>query len=422
MSDDLQGLPPRRAMPDDVRDRLRAEVRAGVGKPRRTRQVWYVAAAAVVVLAAGAVVATQVIRQQPVAGPPPAPDPGNRLTLDAKVATTALDRCWAAVRAAGKTDRVPPREEWVPLFTEVFGADTAVAATAAGKPMFCETTDTTVTLSDPGATPAYVPGTRTGLLLQSATGMVGGVLDPAASGAFLDSRTASGDTMTQAISVSPVTHQFIGETRSDPARTTLTVGKPMAGDSKTLPAAPPALLSVVDRPVTADRTSPAGRALGECLAAAEMEVIPDAAAYAPGPVLEADGYRVVLGRHDERVVVCATQPDRKRPGTTKSNSYFDFTGPQPSPARTLIVDTLGGTESEAEQGKARRPYTAALPTTAAEATIDFGIGTSVQVGVVDGMVATWVPRNIHLDPLAKVHVQARDAQGKVVYDGSLMLL
>jgi hypothetical protein len=86
------------------------------------------------------------------------------------------------------------------------------------------------------------------------------------------------------------------------------------------------------------------------------------------------------------------------------------------------VDTLGGTESEAEQGKARRPYTAALPTTAAEATIDFGIGTSTTTAVVNGMVATWVPRNIHLDPLAKVHVQARDAQGKVVYDGSLMLL
>jgi hypothetical protein len=422
MSDDLRGLPPRRALPDDVRDRLRAEVRAGIGKPRRTKHVWYAAAAAVVVLAAGAVVATQAYRQQPVAGPPPAPDPGNQLTLDAKVATTALDRCWAAVQAAGKADRVPPREEWVPLFTEVLQAESVVAATAGGKPMFCDTTETTVTLSDPGATPAYVPGTRTGLLLHSPTGVVGGVLDPAASGAHLDSRTEGGENMSQTIRFSPVTHQFIGMTRSALWTTTLAVGKPMAPDSKTLPVAPPWLVMAVDRPVTADRTSPAGRALGECLALAEMEVIPDAEAYAPGPVLEADGYRVVLGRHDERVVVCAAQPDRQQPGKTKYRAYIDYAGPQTPPARTLIVDTLGGTESEAEQGKARRPYVAALPTTAAEATIDFGIGTSVQTGVVDGMVATWVPQNIHLDPQATVHVQARDAQGKVVYDGSLRLL
>ena len=62
-------------------------------------------------------------RHQPVAGPAPDPVPNqevpNRLTLDPKVATSSLDRCWAAVRAAGKADRVPPRDEWVPLFTEV---------------------------------------------------------------------------------------------------------------------------------------------------------------------------------------------------------------------------------------------------------------------------------------------------------------
>ena len=173
MSDDL-GLPPRRALPDDVRDRLRVEVRQGIGE-RRPPRVWYAAAAAVLVLAAGAVVATRQLRQP--AEVPPAVTGG--LTLDVRLATTALDRCWAAVQAAGKTDRVPPREERVPLFTEVLAADSMVAATAAGKPMFCETTETTVTLSDPAATPAYAPGTRTGLLLRSPTGLVGGVLDPA---------------------------------------------------------------------------------------------------------------------------------------------------------------------------------------------------------------------------------------------------
>ncbi|HEY3471956.1 MAG TPA: hypothetical protein VGL47_42955 [Amycolatopsis sp.] len=421
MSDDL-GLPPRRDLPDDVRDRLRAEVRRGLAK-RGTSRVWYAAAAAVV-LAAGALVASQVLRPQPVAAPPPLPGPvpGDHLTLDPKVATSSLDRCWAAVRAAGKTDRVPPREDWVPLFTDVLWTDSVVAATADGKPLFCETTETTVTLSDPGATPAYVPGTRTGLLLHTATGVVGGVLDPAAKGAHLDSRTEDGDTMSQTIRPSSVTGQFVGMTRSDPARTTLTVGKPMGPDQKTLPAAPPPLVAVADRPVTADRTSPAGRALGDCLAAARTEVIPDAAAYSPGPLLEAGVFRVVMGRFGGQVVVCETQPDYQRPGRTKSRAFPDFTGPKTEAARTLTVDTLGHPESGAPPGTARHPYVAALPRTAVEATLDFGIGTSAEVEVVDGMAAAWIPANIALTPEAMVHVQARDAQGKVVYDGSLRLV
>jgi hypothetical protein len=60
--------------------------------------------------------------------------------------------------------------------------------------------------------------------------------------------------------------------------------------------------------------------------------------------------------------------------------------------------------------------------TAAKATIDFGIGTSAEAGVVDGMVAAWIPDNIQRLPDAKVHLRATDARGGVVYDGSLPLL
>ncbi|MEV6645519.1 hypothetical protein [Amycolatopsis sp. NPDC051371] len=418
MSDDLRGLPPRRALPEDVRDRLRAEVRAGIGKPRRPRQVWYVAAAAVVVLAAGAVVATQVIRQ-PVATPGPPPDPGDHLTLDAKVATAALDRCWAAVETAGKTDRVPPREEWVPLFTEVLGPESVVAATAAGKPMFCDTTETTVTLSDPAATPAYAPGTRTGLLLQSPTGVVAGVVDPRAATAFLGSRTEAGDTMSQSIRPSSVTGQFIAMTRTAVWATTLTVESPPAPGATVLPQPPPWLLMAVDRPVTAERTSPAGRALDECLNTSE-EVIPDAAAYVPGPLLATGDFRVVMGRRGDRVVVCETQPDYSRPAS-RSRAFPDFAGPQTPAARTLTVDTLGAVEAGAPRGHSRHPFVAALPLTATKATIDFGIGTSVEADVVDGMVAAWVPENIDLSPDATVHVRARDSLNRTVYDGSLRL-
>ncbi|WP_103353045.1 hypothetical protein [Amycolatopsis sp. CA-128772] len=417
----LRELPPRRTLPDDVRDRLRAEVRRGIAKPRRTRHVWYAAAAAVLVLAAGAVVATQVIRWQPVAGPGRGPEVFNPLSLDVRVATSSLDRCWAAVQAAGKADRVPPRAEWVPLFTTVLHADSVVAATAAGKPIFCETTEATVTLSDPAATPAYAPGTRTGLLLHSATGMAGGVLAPDGDGLFLGSRTEDGENQSQAIYSSPVTRQFVGVTRSDPARTTLTLGRPMQPGEETLPAAPPPLLSVVDRPVTADRTSPAGRALGDCLAAAELEAIPDAAAYEPGPLLETDVYRVVLGRRGDRLVVCTTEPDYGRPGKPRVRAIASGPSPEKPPAYPLIVDTLGR-QPGAPPATDRRPFAAALPATAATAVIDFGGGASTEAQVVAGMVVVWVPENTKLSPETNVHVTARDAKGAVVYDGSLPMI
>jgi hypothetical protein len=405
-------------MPDDVRDRLRAEVRAGVGKPRRTKHLWYAAAAAVVVLAAGAVVATQAFRQQPVAGPPPAVTGG--LTLDGRLATAALDRCWAAVQTAGKTDRVPPRADWVPLFTEVLAADSVVAATAAGKPMFCETTETTVTLSDPAATPAYAPGTRTGLLLQSATGLVGGVLDPAWSKASLAVTTPRGSSGNE-LEASPVSHQFAAFTRVRPAAPRLALADTGAGLPRQvdLPGAPAPLLAVTDRPEPADRTSPAGRALGDCLADAD-EVVPDSAAYRPGPLLQDDDYQVVTGRRGDRVIVCTREPDYQRPGETQARVYPDLVENRQAPARVLRVSTLGAGESGAPAGKARNPVVVVLPAAATGAALIFGPGSEAEVTVVDGMALAWLPTDT--SPDAEVHIQAWDAKGIVVYDGSLRLI
>ncbi|OXM66832.1 hypothetical protein [Amycolatopsis vastitatis] len=421
MSEDL-GLPPRRALPDDIRDRLRAELRRGIAK-RHPSRVWYAAAAAVVVLAAGAVVATKVIRQP--AEVVPAPPAGGGLTLDAQVAKSSLDRCFAAFKAMNKAADgwgfSYAREEWVPMFTQVEGADAVVAATGGGESLvFCETTETTVTLSglsNKSDRSDTVSGLNFTLVSHSATGTVGGILGPGAEGALLESAT-EGQSMSQDIRFSPVTRQFVVMTRTDPARTTLTLDN--RPEKYVLPAGPPPLLSVVDRPVTADRTSPAGRALGECLAAAE-EVLPDAAAYLPGPLLETDGYRVVLGRRGDRVVICTTEPDYQRPGKTKSRVYPDFVPRPVAPVRLLRVSTLGATEAGGEPGKSRTPYAVAVPVNAAKTTVDFGVGKPVEAAVVDGMALTWIPKELGIVPDVKVHVVVRDAHGTILYDGSLPL-
>ncbi|MCR6488593.1 hypothetical protein M8542_37770 [Amycolatopsis sp. OK19-0408] len=412
------GLPSPRVLPDDVRERLRAEVRAGIGEPRRTKHVWYAAAAAVVVLAAGAVVVTQQARRP--AEVPPAVAGG--LQLDAKLATMALDRCWAAVHAAGKAERVPPRAEWVPLLTEELEGDAVVAATAAGRPMFCETTATTVTLSDPAATPAYAPGSRSGLLLHSATGLVGGVLDPAWPKASLTTSTPDGSSGSD-VEFSPVSRQFVAHTRTAPDRTAVALidGGPGQPRKVDLPAAPAPLLAVTDRPEPADRTSAAGRALGDCLADAE-EVIPDAAAYRPGPLLKENDQQVVMGRRGDRVIVCTREPDYQRPGKTRARAYPDLVAARDVPARLLRVSTLGGAESGAPAGAARNPVAVVLPAAATSAGFEFDADNGADLAVTDGMALAWLPRKIALTPEAKVRVRAWDANDRLVYEGSLPLL
>ena len=255
MSEHL-GLPPRRAMPDAVRERLRTEVRRGMGK-RRPSRVWYAAAAAVVVLAgavvvlACAVVATKVIRQP--TDVRPAPATGGGLTMDAQVAKSSLDRCFAAFEAMNKSADgwgfSHLREEWVPVFTQVQQADAVVAATAGSEArVFCETTETTVTLtglSSEENRSNSVYGVNFTLLFHSATGTVGGILGPGAEGAVLEAVT-EGQSRSEEIRFSPVTRQFVVMTRTDPKRTKLTL------DTRTekyvLPEAPPPLLSKVDRP------------------------------------------------------------------------------------------------------------------------------------------------------------------------------
>ncbi|MGW5703670.1 hypothetical protein [Amycolatopsis japonica] len=409
--------PPRQAMPDDVRARMRSAVREGIAKPRRTARVWYAAAAAVVLVASGVAVVAQSLRQ-PGTDPGPAPATGG-LDLDVGLATSSLDRCWAAVRAAGKTDRVAPREEWVPHFTDVMLDVSVVAATAAGKPMFCETTLTSVTLSDPNAVPAYAPGTRTGLLLQSSTGLIGGVLDPAWPGAglaFQAEDSGGGDT----VEASPLTHQFASFTWTAPAKTRLSVYEAVGATTTILPPAPAPLLSAVDRPIApADRTSPTGRALGECLSGA-VDAISDAAGYRPGALLAEYGYQVVLGRLGDRSLACTTVPDPRRPGRMKMRVYQDHFELPPAQPRMIPMQPLGGVEDGGARENARTPYAGTrLPSTAVTVTVDFGAGHASTTDVVDGTFVVFVPKEVNNPFPQGVHLQARDADGTVVFEGTL---
>ena len=122
--------PPWRTIPADVRARILIP-RRNPG-PARTRPLL---TAGLVALAIAAVFVIQAI-----GGSDQAP-----------TTSPALDRCIAATPSA------PARSEWEQAFEAPFVDFTVIALRVAGKPVFCEVTRTTVTVST--AEPAYLPGT-----------------------------------------------------------------------------------------------------------------------------------------------------------------------------------------------------------------------------------------------------------------------
>ncbi|WP_116114690.1 hypothetical protein [Amycolatopsis ruanii] len=380
-------LPPRRELPPEVRERMRATVRAGLA-PRRGRAL--AAAAAVVLLVGGALIGAQFLRPaEPVAGAGGGVD----------------DRCWAAIASAGQAGQVPPRAEWQVTGRRALGDDVVTSYLAGGKPVFCETTATTVTVSDPGAAPASAPGSRTGLLLRTGTGLVAGVADPLWPRIELSLADGLGVTVEP---VTPASGVFTAFTGTGPA-TPLWAGMSVEGQTARpgprveLPPAPAPLVSVVDVP--GDRSSPAGRALGECLAAL-AESPDDADGYQPGAMLENGPYRVVLGRSAEHTIACVSGPA----GATLQ--LDTFVG-RSIPVRRLSVPAQGG----------KVPFVGIAPRSAASMVADFGTGEPVTVPVVNGTFAGWLPQGATpvYPERGDAWVRVADARGVTLYNGSVTL-
>ncbi len=186
------GLPPRRPLPPEIRDRLRGRLRA---EDRRSRlRTPLAAAAAVAVLAAGAVIVGQSVNGTPAdfhAGtappsttpaattvplipPPPAKSPDARSADD-------LDRCGTVAERSPRSREFAARSAWEPVFT-VTKDDHRITAfrESGGKPGFCDVTASTATVSDPSAEPMSLglsdPAGRTYALYVSDSGVLAGVV------------------------------------------------------------------------------------------------------------------------------------------------------------------------------------------------------------------------------------------------------
>ncbi|RZQ61968.1 hypothetical protein [Amycolatopsis suaedae] len=425
-------LPERRVLPDAVRERMRAKLDEGMNRrPRRGTHL--AAAAAVVVLAgSGAVVVSQLGEPEPVATPPPPREIIQGPGLDAALAARELDRCWAAVRTSGRT--LPDRSTWVPVFTVAeshYLQPTVVAARVDGKPLFCVTTRTTVTVSDPGATPGYAPGTRTGVLLASANGIVAGVADPGWDEVMVHAFHAGGSSAEGGI---PVGEGLFATAVSErPEGTTYAVApyreaQPNPAGPVNLPPAPAPLVSIEDRPVApVDRVSEAGRFLGDCLAKSRRPVS-DPQSYEPGVLLSKGYGRLVTGRADGAWVTCA---EGLSMATTDVNVREQHAMTLPlgdgPPVRVIAYDTVNITATPGGEGNAmaEEVITGVVPAGATRMTLAFGDRAPVEVAVANGSFALWQPENVRVpgpnnsSDLPPMHAKVYDGAGKLLYDGPL---
>jgi hypothetical protein len=347
-------LPSFQPLPPEVRDRLRQRVMTELDAPRRwasrldRARPPLAVAASVAVLAAGAMIVAQTVHDSSggtgdttTTTAPSATSGG--ATLNHPEADGELDRCWYALQQRGRAAQFPHRRTWHPVFNYTDGAVKVTAARAAGKPLFCETTYTTATVSDVNATPAYVQGRQTGAVLTTGLGTVAGVVDPSWRGI-----AGRGKNPTWWASATTKDGLFLFRGKaitSDLAA--LEVGPVDASVDDVdawlpLPRAAAPAASVVDRPTkpAPDRTSNRGRPLNDCLTAAvQITAVVDTESWAPGALLQDGGNRVIMARNEHGFASCSQVG-----GQTTFDGYraLRAAADNPNPAAIVTMDVPGG--------------------------------------------------------------------------------
>jgi hypothetical protein len=300
-------MPPKRALPGQVRDQMLMTLRAGLDEPRRrSRAPLAVAAGVAALVASGVVVATTLHGDSG--------DQAASAIPGAKGVEVAAQRCRAA---AAKIGGYPDGAQWRVVTHTALAGFTDLAIKVADKPVFCETTATSVTISKFGATPAYVPGSRTGTVFRGGSYLLGMVVDPSWDGidayenGIIDSAPAP----------QPVSGWRYAEGMvlwQSEYRVPLTVARHGAKPAKPVPEPVDRAVTVVDRPYDGpapDRTSEGGKLLAACIErSASTNPLADADTWLPGALLRGDTDVLLVIRGIDRVTTCFGRPADTRPG------------------------------------------------------------------------------------------------------------
>ena len=288
-----------RAMPEEIRDQVRAKAFGDTPtRESKLRTQLVVAAAATAVIAGGWLSSMT------------SGDSNSAAARDPEIAPNAaadLDRCWAALVSTGKTDRYPRRSTWRAVVTAREPGKSVIGIRAGETPVFCETTVTSVTVSDPAATPHYVEGTGTAVTVVTGSGSVGGIADPTWEAVAVEwgSRIKLADVRDGMWIISALPTDATVTWRASPSLP----GVPRR-EVKDLPRPDDSAVVVVNRPIPpGDRASPSGINLGECQERTRPRPA-DAQYWRPGALTSVGGVTVVTARLGELVAVCLSEPTR----------------------------------------------------------------------------------------------------------------
>jgi hypothetical protein len=254
--------------------------------------------------------------------------------LDSDQTAHELDRCWQATQQLSRVAQYPDRSGWWPVLS-IAGPNSNVIAmrTPDSKPLFCETTRTGVSLSNPDVQTRYAPGTQTGSVFVSDIGTVAGVVDPAWDQVLVEVTSRDKDSFS-----GPATLKdglFVFTSRVSTLDGTITVRASDRNPRLPLPY-PAALYGTADPlPIPADRTSAAGKLLGECLGRAQGVI--DAATWQADAVVEANDERLIMATNTAGTSACYQQPQR-----TVFMPYLSRTVPTHGPELLPVISSVGG--------------------------------------------------------------------------------
>jgi hypothetical protein len=418
--------PPRREMPAEVRDRLRRKLWRDLYAPARFRfKAPLAVAAAVALLVAGAVLVARAVPTSPeelvAHQPPPSTAAAAAVPLDA---VAELDRCYAAVQTAGMAASYPDRPEWTPSFSTEAGGVAVVAAQADGKPLFCESTLTSVTISDLTAAPAFAAGSATSALFATSNGTVAGVVDPAWE--TFEIRVGS----TLVVQPDQGAGVYIAHTARQLQPDVHILAQqlpPGAGPHpedndpeyplRELPPVPRPAVSIVDRPQPADRSSPRGKALEQCMLGS-ANAQPDRESWQPGAAATVNGHELVMAVNSKGIASCEWRPEARTDlaGEPSFQAYTPFAR-APAQADAARVPVLTGKDNSlvilgTVRGDATRMTIQADK---------FELSTDVRAGTFISVVPPSLIYNNDGDDdvLQDLSTVIYDAQGHTLYEGPL---
>ncbi|CRK58045.1 hypothetical protein [Alloactinosynnema sp. L-07] len=386
-----------RTMPPEIRDRVRAKTFDDTPASHSKLRTQLVVAAAVSAVIAGGWLSSMT------AGDSNAP-----AARDPEIAPNAaadIDRCWAALVSAGKTDRYPPRSTWKAVVTAREPGKAVIGIRAGATPVFCETTVTSVTVSDPAATPHYVEGTGTAVTVVTGSGSVGGIADPtwAAVAVEWDNRIKLAD-VREGLWILPALPTDANVTwRASPSLP----GVPRR-QVRELPRPDDSAVSVVDRPLPpGDRASERGARLGQCVDASSPRPA-DALFWQPGATAAVGSAQVVTAQLNDFVAVCVSKTGR---------STFEVVAGQDLWAQPLRHARL----VKADPGQGARVVGFVQPNVTAM-TVKVGAAEPVIVPIVETGFAMEIPEDLAPKPESVprgVEVTLFGQDGAVVYAGEL---